>query len=618
MKTHFRKTLLLVTLFLLTASLFPPATSGQAVSAAEPPTPAGDFKAGELLVKFETGMTFSATENLLSRYQATQIRILYRSDVQLWQVPAGKELEIIASLNANPAVAYAEPNYLYHAFDTIPNDPHFFGKQWAHTKIQSPAAWDITTGSNAITIAIIDTGIDEGHPDLASKIVAGYDYVGDDSNPHDLNGHGTHCAGIAAAITDNNTGVAGVSWGAKIMPVRVLDADGSGWSSDITNGITWAYFNGADVLSLSLGGPGYSISMQAAINDAHAAGSLVIAAMGNDRTEGNPTSYPAAYDNVMAVAATGPTDTYADYSQYGDHCDIAAPGGAMDHYHDPDGIYSTLPTYHVTLNDEGFAQSYDYLQGTSMATPYVAGLAALVWSVSSSLTPDEVQAIIEDSADDLGATGWDSTYGHGRINAFAALQATKPAAPVLTLTNLPAEGDYVLDWNDVSGAVSYTLEESASASFTTSFVRYIGANSVYNVTGQRAGAWYYRVRARDASWTTSDWSNIQSHTVSTLPLPAPPLHNIPNLDKDDTYTVTWSTMISATGYILEESNSRYFDAPTQVYSDTGAVHNVAGQDLGTWHYRVRATGATGNSPWSFVKNVRVAPYEIFLPLVMRN
>jgi thermitase len=247
MKTHFRKMLLLVALFLLAASLFPPAMPGQAASAAEPPTPAGDFKAGELLVKFETGMTLNATENLLSRYQATQIRALYRSDVQLWSVPAGQELEIVASLNANPAVVYAEPNYLYHAFDTTPNDPHFIsGKQWAHTKIQSPAAWDITTGSDAITIAIIDTGIDEGHPDLASKIVAGYDYVGGDSNPHDRNGHGTHCAGIAAAITDNSAGVAGVSWGAKIMPLRVLDEEGSGWSSDITSAITWAYTNGAD------------------------------------------------------------------------------------------------------------------------------------------------------------------------------------------------------------------------------------------------------------------------------------------------------------------------------------------------------------------------------------
>ncbi len=617
MKTHFRKMLLLVALFLLTASLFPSATPGQAVSAAEPPTPAGDFKAGELLVKFETDMTLNATENLLSRYQATQIRALYRSAVQLWSVPAGKELEIVAALNANPAVVYAEPNYRYHAFDTTPDDPHF-SKQWAHTKIQSPAAWDITTGSDAITIAIIDTGIDEGHPDLASKIVAGYDYVDNDSNPHDLNGHGTHCAGIAAATTNNSTGIAGSSWGARIMPLRVLDAEGSGLSDDITDAITWAYTHGADVLSLSLGGPSYSASMQNAINAAHAAGSLVIAAMGNDRTEGNPTAYPAACGNVMAVAATGPTDTYAYYSQYGGHCDIAAPGGAMVTYYS-EGVYSTMPTYDVYMTTTyGYYKNYDYVQGTSQATPHVAGLAALVWSVNPGLTPDEVQTIIEDSATDLGDPNWDSTYGHGRINAFAALQAARPAAPVLTLTDLPADGDYVLDWNDVSDAVSYTLEESASASFTTSFVRYIGANSAYTVTGQRAGTWYYRVQARNASGATSDWSNPQFHTVSTLPLNAPPLHDILNLDKDDTYTVTWSTVSGATGYILEESSNRYFDTPTQAYNGTETVHNVTGQSVGTWCYRVRATGAAGNSPWSFVKNARVAPHEIFLPLVMRN
>ena len=284
---------------------------------ANQPNPPTDFKAGEVLVRFKPHVSpFGMLVTRLA-FNATRIRSLYDSPVELWRVPEGQEQQVVDRLRADPSVEYAELNYVYHAF-IIPNDPSY-GQQWAHAKIQSPAAWDIVTGTTGITIAIIDSGIDEAHPDLTGKIVPGYDFVDSDINPHDLNGHGTHVAGIAAAASNNGVGVAGMNWLAKIMPIRVLDAQGSGYSSNITDGIAWAYQHGAKVINLSLGGPSYSQAMQDAVNGAHAAGSLIVAAMVNCRTTGsscpnaNPTENTAALSNTMPTAARH-TSEYDHYS----------------------------------------------------------------------------------------------------------------------------------------------------------------------------------------------------------------------------------------------------------------------------------------------------------------
>ena len=228
----------------------------------------GQFVPSEVLVKLKEGVSASSVHSLQSRYNAVYLQTLYGADVELWQVPEGEEQALVERLNADPAVEYAEPNYVYYAFgngptsaDVTPNDPEFT-KQWAHTQIHSAAAWDIGTGSAGVTIAIIDSGIDLEHPDLLDKIVPGYDFIDDDANPWDTYGHGTHVAGIAAASTNNGRGIAGMDWQARIMPVRTLGTDGSGPTSAIVNGINWAYQHGAQVLNLSLGGSGYSQTMQ--------------------------------------------------------------------------------------------------------------------------------------------------------------------------------------------------------------------------------------------------------------------------------------------------------------------------------------------------------------------
>lgn len=692
-------------LVLLVAGLILPGGMATRAQKAAPPVLSAvvdGYAPGRVLVKFKEGVMTRAAADVLAEHGASYLTNLYASPVQLVQVPEGKELALVEQLSHDPRVEYAEPDYIYQAFGA-PNDP-YYGNQWAHTRMNSAAAWDISTGSNTVTIAVIDTGIDETHPDLAAKIVAGYDFVDDDTNPHDLNGHGTHVAGIAAAMTNNGVGVAGMSWGARIMPVRVLDEVGEGSSSDITSAINWAYSHGAKVLNLSLGGAGYSTSMQNAVNAATSAGSLVIAAMGNNRSA-NPTSYPAAYSNVMAVAATGPGDTYAYYSQYGSHCDIAAPGGAMGYLHDSDGIYSTLPTYNVEMTGADYYKNYDYLQGTSMAAPYVSGLAALIRSVSSDLTPAQVQQVMQNTAVDLGDTGWDANYGYGRIDALAALQnvslsaptlspisnpendgayqvswsavsgatgyllqeddasdfsspttrysgtATQtnisgqvvgtwyyrvrataggtqsewsntvstqvlPQAPVLAPISNPSQADaYLVNWSDVSGATGYRLEQSANSAFSTVTVRYSGMTSQYQVTGQPGGTWYYRVFTLVGA-SESGPSNVASTVVTASLLSAPVLNVIGNPDGDGTYAVTWGSVTDAMGYRLEESASPYFAQPTVVYEGALRQYNAVDMPSGTWYYRVRATAAGGNSPWSVTRSA-IVESTVFLPLVMK-
>ncbi len=608
--------------------------AGGLVSAAQETRPAntpttqaaGEFKPGVLLVKFSSEMSASLAQSVMDQYGATYIRTLYGSAVQVWQVAEGQELALAAQLTADPLIEYAEPDHIYHTLEmpqdtaVTPNDPSY-GNQWAHPKINSPAAWDVFTGSTSVTIAIIDTGVDESHPDLSAKLVTGYDAIDSDNNPHDGNGHGTHVAGIAAAITNNSVGVAGMDWNARIMAIRVLGDTGSGYSSDITEGINWAYQNGAKVLNLSLGGPSYDQTMQDAINAAHTAGSLVVAAMGNCRTGGtsacpvaNPTNYPAAYSNVLAVAATNPNDAYTYYSQYGSHCDIAAPGGEMYAAQDPDGIYSTLPTYWVDLNNYGYLQNYDYLQGTSQATPHVAGLAALIFGLDPTLTPDEVQYIIETTAYDPTANDWTQDYGWGRINALAAVEAVSPApsAPTLNaISNGDLNGDYTVSWTSVTDATSYTLQEANNASFSGATTAYSGSGTSHNVTGKAAGTWYYRVRASNANGD-SDWSNTQSAGVAPS---APTLDPISNAGNSDEYTLSWSSPSGATGYTLQEADNASFTSPEIRYMGAATSYNVTGQHAGTWYYRVSAYNSVGSGPWSGNQSTTVDPLPLGEPTV---
>ncbi|GAB1779631.1 S8 family peptidase [Priestia megaterium] len=300
---------------------------------------------------------------------------------------------LIKIYNKLEEVEYAEPNHMLKAFYT-PNDP-FFAYQYGPQKVQAPDAWDVTTSNGNIKIAIIDTGVQLNHPELAIKLWPGYNFVEGNLNPNDGNGHGTHVAGIAGALTENSLGIAGIAPSASIIPVRALDNSGNGTLSNIANAITYSTNAGAKVINLSLGSSQGSITLENAINHAWNQGVVIVAAAGNEAS--NTLTYPAAYQNVIAVASTDINDQKSDFSNYGTWVEVSAPGSTI------------LSTYTGSY--------YAYLSGTSMACPHVAGLAALLAAQGKNNV--QIKNTILSTCDPVPGTGLYWTYG--RINANRAV-----------------------------------------------------------------------------------------------------------------------------------------------------------------------------------------------------
>ncbi len=353
---------------------------------------------------------------------------------------------------------YVEPNFIRTVM-VEPDDTYYDLQTWHYEMINLPEAWDIETGSSGVIVAVLDTG-ERFHPDLSSRQTSGYDFIsnpssardgnGYDSNPRDEgdlwfgNGstwHGTHVAGTIGALSNNGTGVSGVTWATELMTIRVLGRFG-GTDFDIAQGLLYAAgrpnasgqvpLARAHVANMSLGGPGFNQTLGDACAVARAAGVVVIAAAGNEGS--SSPSYPAAYPGVVSVSAVGSNRGITSYSNFGATIDIAAPGGSMgldltaDGY--PDGVLSTL------IDDTaGLQPIYQFSEGTSMACPHVAGVAALLLSADPTLSPADVEMHLFDSAQDLGAPGRDDLYGHGLVDAFAALRelggGAAPGGPVL-------------------------------------------------------------------------------------------------------------------------------------------------------------------------------------------
>ncbi|MFP3984604.1 MAG: S8 family serine peptidase [Candidatus Bathyarchaeia archaeon] len=310
-------------------------------------------------------------------------------------------------------VRYVEASVRFEA-QLVPGDP-YWSLQWGPRKIEADWAWNTTVGSDSVLVAVVDTGIDWSHPDLAANYVPlGRDWVNRDFDPLDDHGHGTHVAGIIAAVIDNGVGIAGLAQ-VRVMAEKGLDQYGSGNDYQLANAIIHAADQGADIISMSWGSSESSQVIYDAIRYAYDAGVLLVASAGNQAT--SMKMYPAAYDEVLAIAATDQSDIPAYFSNFGDWIELAAPGVS---------VYSTMPTYWVTMNDWGYAMNYDYLSGTSMACPHVAGVAALMLSQFPNVTRDWVKSWLRYTADDLGQTGFDERYGYGRVNARKGVVTVPP------------------------------------------------------------------------------------------------------------------------------------------------------------------------------------------------
>lgn len=385
------------------------------------PVPQEGVVPGEILVKFEPSAPATNKKRVHGKKGGRTKEVIPEIDVEVVQVAPGQEEARAADYQEDPNVRYAEPNGVYRAVETTsrrsddakanwtPNDSRV-GGQWAFNNtgrngwtrdadIDAFEAWDVTRGSRDVPVAVLDTGVSPSHEDLpeAAETVN----FSKSPTPDDVYGHGTHVAGTVAARTDNGrTGVAGTCPRCTLYNVKVLDDSGNGSYSSVAKGVRWAANHGAKVINMSLAGTGYSRTLKEAVDHAWGEGAVLVAAAGNERS--SVANYPAAYRNVIAVAATDHYDRKAGFSNRGSWVDVAAPGV---------GILSTT--------EDG---RYGRKSGTSMATPHVAGMAGLVWSNSSGAdaSNESVREKIEDTADTIGGPGA-SSLGKGRINACKAV-----------------------------------------------------------------------------------------------------------------------------------------------------------------------------------------------------
>jgi thermitase len=381
----------------------------------------------QMMVKLKPSMTEGRFKALLSKRGGRQAGEVSKLGIRVIRVSAEASDQCRGELRSDVDVEYTEPDYKAEALGTA-NDPYFTqGSEWHLGKIQAPAAWDISTGASSIVVAVVDTGVLKSHPDLTGKVLNGYDFVANDTDATDENGHGTAVAGTVAPASNNGVGVAGVAWGNPILPVRVLDATGSGNYSAICNGIIYAADSGAKIINLSLGGTSSSQALQDAVNYAWNKQCVIVAAAGNSGN--NIALYPAACTNVIAVSATDSADAHPSWSNYGSYVDVSAPGLDI-----------------LTLYG---SNQYAVWSGTSFSCPVASGVAALMASANPSLINSKLVDLLIKNSDDIGTPGYDVYFGNGRVNALRAVTAAKSfsntldgTAPVASITT-PTNGAFV-------------------------------------------------------------------------------------------------------------------------------------------------------------------------------
>ncbi len=379
----------------------------------------------QILVRFKPNVTDSMIRLAASAYQIEDVRKIPFA-LERWKIPPSKSLEeMIDLLNRNPDVEYVEPDYktIVHI---IPDDPYFSyqyalfnhgqeigeagspGGSW-RADLKAIEGWQETTGDHGITIAVIDTGVDFSHPDLRKNILSGgRDFVEDDFDPSDDNGHGTSICGIIAADTNNLEGVAGITWNCRILPIKAIGDYGEGYTSWLLEAIVWAADWGVDIINLSVGADAPSRALEEAIHYAKEKDILLVSSAGNHHRE---VAYPAAYEDCMAVAGTDYFDERASFSNFGPEIDVAAPAKR---------IFVCVPTWKAETD----TPPYGFISGTSLSCAYISGLAGLIKSIKPWLKAEEIKNIICFSADDINSSkhpGRDRYLGYGRANLEKAL-----------------------------------------------------------------------------------------------------------------------------------------------------------------------------------------------------
>lgn len=550
---------------------------------------------GEVLIRYKPQVSAQAQGAHYGRLGAVRVRTLHRIGVHHLRLPRGMAVEeAVRRLREHPDVEHVEPNYLRRAA-VLPNDPSF-DQQWGlHNEgqtiggvltgtpdadIDAPEAWDIHTGDGSVVVAVLDTGVDHRHEDLAANIwqntaetnctdlfdqdgngfvndCTGWDFANNDNDPMDdsMDGHGTQVAGVIGAVGENGIGISGVNWRVRIMPLKFLGADGTGSVADEIEAIDYAIDNGAQVINGSFGDQGFSQFEQDAVQRAMDAGILFVAAAGNNSEDNDTIAfYPASHplESVISVAASDFNDNLADFTNFGpSSVHLAAPGAF---------ILSTAPS-----------DSYEFVSGTSFSTPAVSGTAALLISFNPTLDFLGVKELILTSVDDLGLpliTG-------GRLNARGTLSAL--AAPSGLVADAFPPSSIQLTWGDVSTAeTEFRIEREPGGSFSEIAIVAAGTTS-FTDTGLPPGAYSYRVRAAGSAGF-SPYSNVATAFVGPALSVSPLTHDFGGVTVGSASPALEITLSNPGTETLDVLNMILSDVTT-LSLDTGGGSNPCGSQM---------------------------------------
>lgn len=555
---------------------------------------APDRVPGRLLVRFRSDVAEERKNGLEAAAGARKVGELDQLGVHILQLPPGaSEVAMARAFGQQAEVEFAEPDAICPVQDVTPNDPMFSSQEWHLKKIYCPAAWSTNVGSSAITVAVLDTGVYSGHPDLSARIVPGWNVYDNTADTSDVYGHGTEVAGTIGACTNNASGVAAVTWNCRIMPIRISAQDGSATYSAMAAGLTWAADHGARVANISyIASTSYAVTTAAQYFQSK--GGVVTSSAGNYAT------FDTSADNpyVLTVSATDSSDSLYSWSNTGNNVDLAAPGS----------VYTTTSS-----------GGYSGASGTSFSAPIVAGVAALVLSQNPNLTAQQVQDVLKQGADDLGTAGWDPQFGYGRVNAARALSlagggVTAPAPPTVDTTppvvsfSSPANGATVANTvsvqlsaaDDVSVAsVSLSVDGASLGTVTTAPYTFSWATASY-----ANGTHTLTAKAVDTSGNTASAS--VSVTVSNVPDTTAPTVSIVSPSGGSTVNGNVSVQANASDYVGVVRVELYVDGKLQAADATAPwTFSVNAKKLGSGAhtFQCKAYDAAGNVGSSAVVTV---------------
>lgn len=529
------------------------------------------YVAGQLIVQRASSADPDDVSKLFKTHGVSVKREIPSLKVHILTVAEPAADAVMKALAKSGKFTFVERDGHAHS-SAIPNDPSY-SSQWHLAQMNAAGAWGITTGSSGVTIAMVDSGVDATHPDLASRLIPGWSFLTGTTDTHDVEGHGTATAGTVAAATNNGIGVSGMTWGNPIMPLVVLSESDFASYSDIASAITYAADRGVRIINISIGGTSSSSALQSAVTYAWNKGAMVFSSAMNDGT--STPNYPAACDNAIAVSATGAGDSWSGFSNYGSWIDFSAPGVNI----------LTTTRYGGT----------GYWSGTSFSSPLAAGVAALVLSVNPALSNAAVISLLQQSAVDLGTPGYDVNYGWGRIDAYAAVLAattsrTVDSIPPAEKIATPAAGTTISGTVQIAGTatdnvgvsrVDLSIDGQASGSVTNGSFSF-----PWNTATVGNGAHTLTVRAYDAAGNTSITNSTVTvnnqvaadTTAPTAAVTSPAAGSYVNSAKPVAVTVKATDNVAVTQVCI------YID-DVQVYSGTSAPYTY------NWNTKKVAAGS---------------------------